>query len=53
VIGDRPELAVSDGSQGQGAADLVNQSPEQRQWITLWLTDHLKLIASGMSVAKL
>jgi hypothetical protein len=54
VISDlRPKLAVFDVPEGQGAADLSDQSPEQRRQIVPWLTDQLKPIASRMSIAKL
>jgi hypothetical protein len=48
----QPKLAVLHVSDGQGAADLFDQPPKQHQQISLWITDYLKLISSGMSVAK-
>jgi hypothetical protein len=47
------KLAVLHVFNRQGAADLFDQSPKQHQQIVLWITDYLKLISSGLPVAKL
>jgi hypothetical protein len=49
----QPKLAGLHVLDGQGAADFLDQLPKQHQPIVLWITDYLKLISSGIPIAKL